>query len=143
MIKYIRPKSLYLAQCDKLISVLYIVINPMLNLLIDSLRNKEVKQGMKRNMKKYIKKSHNELYTTNHIMYVEVKDTVQVSSFYKRIFTGSNLLSFRALLHQLNSLITQLWISRSKYLSCPEISAFTIFYFLFLDSFSSHKVISS
>lgn len=39
---YMRPKSSYLAEKDKLISLFYSVINPMLNPSIYSLRNKEV-----------------------------------------------------------------------------------------------------
>lgn len=45
---YIRPKSLYSAESDKLISLFYAVINPALNPLIYSLRNKEVKGAWKR-----------------------------------------------------------------------------------------------
>ncbi|XP_014927315.1 olfactory receptor 2A12-like [Acinonyx jubatus] len=53
MIRYLRPKSLYSAEGDKLISVFYAVINPMLNPFIYSLRNKEMKEGMKKVMGKY------------------------------------------------------------------------------------------
>ncbi|XP_025775939.1 olfactory receptor 2A12-like [Puma concolor] len=60
MIRYLRPKSLYSAEGDKLISVFYAVINPMLNPFIYSLRNKEMKEGMKKVMGKY------KLKTTNH-----------------------------------------------------------------------------
>lgn len=45
---YMRPKSLYSAESDKLISLFYAVINPALNPLIYSLRNKEVKGAWKR-----------------------------------------------------------------------------------------------
>uniref|UniRef100_A0A8D2ASY5 G-protein coupled receptors family 1 profile domain-containing protein n=1 Tax=Sciurus vulgaris TaxID=55149 RepID=A0A8D2ASY5_SCIVU len=45
---YLRPKSLYPAEGDKLISLLYAVINPMLNPFIYSLRNKEVQGALER-----------------------------------------------------------------------------------------------
>uniref|UniRef100_A0A673TPV6 G-protein coupled receptors family 1 profile domain-containing protein n=1 Tax=Suricata suricatta TaxID=37032 RepID=A0A673TPV6_SURSU len=53
LIRYLRPKSLYSAEGDKLISVFYAVINPMVNPFIYSLRNKEVKEGMKKVMGRY------------------------------------------------------------------------------------------
>ncbi|KAK7821380.1 hypothetical protein U0070_015846 [Myodes glareolus] len=42
LIRFLRPKSLYSAEGDKLISALYAVIGPALNPFIYSLRNKEV-----------------------------------------------------------------------------------------------------
>ncbi|XP_034885217.1 olfactory receptor 2A12-like [Mirounga leonina] len=48
MFTYMRPKSLYSAEGDKLISLFYAVINPALNPLIYSLRNKEVNGALKR-----------------------------------------------------------------------------------------------
>ncbi|XP_022347332.1 olfactory receptor 2A12-like [Enhydra lutris kenyoni] len=48
MFMYMRPKSLYSAEGDKLISLFYAVINPALNPLIYSLRNKEVTGALKR-----------------------------------------------------------------------------------------------
>ncbi|XP_004422956.1 PREDICTED: olfactory receptor 2A12-like [Ceratotherium simum simum] len=48
MFMHMRPKSLYSAQGDKFISLFYAVINPALNPLIYSLRNKEVKGALKR-----------------------------------------------------------------------------------------------
>ncbi|XP_012870892.1 PREDICTED: E3 ubiquitin-protein ligase TRIM58 [Dipodomys ordii] len=48
LIRYLRPKSLYSAERDKLICVFYAVINPMLNPFIYSLRNKEVKGAIAR-----------------------------------------------------------------------------------------------
>ncbi|XP_071064487.1 olfactory receptor 2A12-like [Dasypus novemcinctus] len=48
MFMYMRPKSLYSAEGDKLISLFYAVINPALNPLIYSLRNKEVKGALRR-----------------------------------------------------------------------------------------------
>lgn len=53
VIRYMRPMSLSLAEGDELISVLYAAIIPMLNSFIYSLRNKEVKEGMRRDMEKY------------------------------------------------------------------------------------------
>lgn len=43
---YMRPKSSYSAEKDKLISLFYSVINPMLNPIIYSLRNKDVKEAL-------------------------------------------------------------------------------------------------
>ncbi|XP_012668715.1 olfactory receptor 2A12-like [Otolemur garnettii] len=48
MFMYMRPKSLYSAEGDKLISLFYAVINPALNPLIYSLRNTEVKRAWRR-----------------------------------------------------------------------------------------------
>ncbi|XP_008708096.1 olfactory receptor 2A12-like [Ursus maritimus] len=48
MFMYMRPKSLYSAEGDKLTSLFYAVINPALNPLIYSLRNKEVNEALKR-----------------------------------------------------------------------------------------------
>ncbi|XP_053132972.1 olfactory receptor 2G3-like [Hemicordylus capensis] len=45
---YMRPKSSYSAEKDKLISLFYSVINPMLNPIIYSLRNKDVKEAFMR-----------------------------------------------------------------------------------------------
>lgn len=44
---YVMPKSSYSADQVKVASVIYIVVVPMLNLLICSLRNKEVKEAMR------------------------------------------------------------------------------------------------
>ncbi|XP_029797611.1 olfactory receptor 2A12-like [Suricata suricatta] len=53
MFMYMRPKSLYSAEGDKLISLFYAVINPALNPLIYSLRNKEVKGALKRLLERW------------------------------------------------------------------------------------------
>lgn len=53
LIRYMRPKSFYSAEGDKLISVFYAIIIPTLNPFIYSLRNKEVKEGMRRVMGGY------------------------------------------------------------------------------------------
>ncbi|XP_045857076.1 olfactory receptor 2A12-like [Meles meles] len=53
LIRCMRPKSLYSAEGDKLISVFYAVIIPMLNPFIYSLRNKEFKESIRRVMEKY------------------------------------------------------------------------------------------
>uniref|UniRef100_A0A8C5QZD7 Olfactory receptor n=1 Tax=Leptobrachium leishanense TaxID=445787 RepID=A0A8C5QZD7_9ANUR len=45
---YMRPKSAYSIEQDKLFSVLYTLCIPMLNPVIYSLRNKEVKQALKK-----------------------------------------------------------------------------------------------
>ncbi|XP_007424679.1 olfactory receptor 2G3-like [Python bivittatus] len=46
MFMYMRPKAGYSAEKDKLISLFYSVINPMLNPIIYSLRNKDVKEAL-------------------------------------------------------------------------------------------------
>lgn len=48
MFMYMRPKSSYSPENDKMISVFYGVINPMLNPIIYSFRNKEVKDSLMR-----------------------------------------------------------------------------------------------
>uniref|UniRef100_A0A8D0HJS7 Olfactory receptor n=1 Tax=Sphenodon punctatus TaxID=8508 RepID=A0A8D0HJS7_SPHPU len=52
MFMYMRPKTSYSANRDKLISVFYSVINPMLNPIIYSLRNKDVKEALMKVMGK-------------------------------------------------------------------------------------------
>ena len=47
---YVMPKSSYSAEQNKVVSVFYTVIIPMLNPLIYSLRNKEVKEAMRKLM---------------------------------------------------------------------------------------------
>ncbi|KFO18751.1 olfactory receptor 508 [Fukomys damarensis] len=47
---YVMPKSSYSTDQNKVVSVFYMVVIPMLNPLIYSLRNKEVKQAMKKLM---------------------------------------------------------------------------------------------
>ncbi|XP_042329633.1 olfactory receptor 13A1-like [Sceloporus undulatus] len=44
---YIRPSSVYSLDKDKLVSLLYSVVTPVLNPIIYSLRNKEVKKALK------------------------------------------------------------------------------------------------
>ncbi|XP_034957491.1 olfactory receptor 2G3-like [Zootoca vivipara] len=48
MFMYMRPKSFYSPENDKMISIFYAVINPMLNPIIYSFRNKEVKEALMR-----------------------------------------------------------------------------------------------
>ncbi|XP_066476515.1 olfactory receptor 9G19-like [Tiliqua scincoides] len=50
---YSRPSSSYALQRDKVVSVFYTVVIPMLNPLIYSLRNKEVKDALKKLTKKW------------------------------------------------------------------------------------------
>ncbi|XP_078524999.1 olfactory receptor 5AR1-like [Lissotriton helveticus] len=45
---YLRPRSSYSPERDKVLSVLYTVVTPMLNPLIYSMRNKEVKGALRR-----------------------------------------------------------------------------------------------
>ncbi|XP_040267010.1 olfactory receptor 469-like [Bufo bufo] len=47
MFMYLRPRSAYLPETDKTISVLYTVVTPMLNPFIYSVRNKDVKYTVK------------------------------------------------------------------------------------------------
>uniref|UniRef100_A0A8D0HIY3 Olfactory receptor n=1 Tax=Sphenodon punctatus TaxID=8508 RepID=A0A8D0HIY3_SPHPU len=49
---YLRPASSYSLDTDKVISVFYTVVIPMLNPLIYSLRNKEVKEALKRTVER-------------------------------------------------------------------------------------------
>ncbi|KAG8549076.1 hypothetical protein GDO81_022806 [Engystomops pustulosus] len=49
---YFRPSSLYSAAYDRVISVVYSIITPMLNPFIYSLRNKEVKSAVKKVIKR-------------------------------------------------------------------------------------------
>ncbi|XP_053118535.1 olfactory receptor 10C1-like [Hemicordylus capensis] len=51
---YIRPKSSYSLNVDKLLSLFYAVITPILNPIIYSLRNKEVKQALRKIVMKLI-----------------------------------------------------------------------------------------
>lgn len=48
LVMYLRPQSSYSMEHDKILSVFYNVITPMLNPLIYSLRNKEVKRALKK-----------------------------------------------------------------------------------------------
>ncbi|XP_050183389.1 olfactory receptor 10A4-like [Myiozetetes cayanensis] len=47
-VTYLRPKASYSSSSNKLLSLSYMLMSPMLNPLIYSLRNKEVKQAFKR-----------------------------------------------------------------------------------------------
>ncbi|KAF4016660.1 hypothetical protein G4228_008393 [Cervus hanglu yarkandensis] len=49
---YIRPSSTYSVMKDRVITVIYTVVIPMLNPFIYSLRNKDMKQAMKKLMRK-------------------------------------------------------------------------------------------
>uniref|UniRef100_A0A8C6Y616 Olfactory receptor n=2 Tax=Naja TaxID=8638 RepID=A0A8C6Y616_NAJNA len=54
IITYLRPKSSYSAESDKLLALFYTVVTSMLNPIIYSLRNKEVKVALRRMMKSTI-----------------------------------------------------------------------------------------
>ncbi|MBZ3877838.1 Olfactory receptor 1020 [Sciurus carolinensis] len=51
---YLRPTSSYSMEQDKVVSVFYTVIIPMLNPLIYSLKNKDVKEAVKKILQKHI-----------------------------------------------------------------------------------------
>uniref|UniRef100_A0A8C0YZG1 Olfactory receptor n=1 Tax=Canis lupus familiaris TaxID=9615 RepID=A0A8C0YZG1_CANLF len=51
---YIQPSSQYSVEQEKVVSVFYTLVIPMLNPLIYSLRNKEVKDAVKRILKNYL-----------------------------------------------------------------------------------------
>uniref|UniRef100_A0A8C7E526 Olfactory receptor n=1 Tax=Naja naja TaxID=35670 RepID=A0A8C7E526_NAJNA len=51
---YLRPTSSYAPDTDKIISVFYTVVFPMMNPLIYSLRNKEVKDAWKKTLKRNV-----------------------------------------------------------------------------------------
>uniref|UniRef100_A0A8C3EZ09 Olfactory receptor n=1 Tax=Chrysemys picta bellii TaxID=8478 RepID=A0A8C3EZ09_CHRPI len=48
MVMYLRPRSIHTTENDKLLSLFYTVVTPMLNPVIYSLRNKEVKGALRR-----------------------------------------------------------------------------------------------
>ncbi|XP_069098397.1 olfactory receptor 1G1-like [Pleurodeles waltl] len=51
---YIRPASTYSLQKDKVVSVMYTVVTPLVNPFIYSLRNKKVKEAMQRLLKRQL-----------------------------------------------------------------------------------------
>ncbi|XP_023966614.1 olfactory receptor 10A2-like [Chrysemys picta bellii] len=51
---YLQPKSSYSPERDKFLSLFYTVITPMLNPIIYSLRNKEVKKALRRTLKRHL-----------------------------------------------------------------------------------------
>ncbi|XP_066485467.1 olfactory receptor 10C1-like [Tiliqua scincoides] len=51
---YLRPKSSYVPSTDKLLSLFYAVVTPLLNPVIYSLRNQEFKGAIKKLWKKYL-----------------------------------------------------------------------------------------
>ncbi|CAM4571025.1 unnamed protein product [Caretta caretta] len=54
---YLRPTSSYSMDTDKVASVFYAVVIPILNPLIYSLRNKEVKDALRKTMNKFLSNS--------------------------------------------------------------------------------------
>ncbi|XP_073466372.1 olfactory receptor 5AR1-like isoform X1 [Aquarana catesbeiana] len=55
MFMYMRPRSTYSAEIDKTVSIFYTAVTPMLNPIIYSMRNKDVKNCNKINVKKSLK----------------------------------------------------------------------------------------
>ncbi|KAM5225821.1 olfactory receptor 5AP2-like [Hipposideros larvatus] len=51
---YLRPTSSYSMEQDKIVSVFYTVVIPMLNPLIYSLKNKDVKEALKKTFQKHV-----------------------------------------------------------------------------------------
>uniref|UniRef100_A0A8C6E2X2 Olfactory receptor n=1 Tax=Moschus moschiferus TaxID=68415 RepID=A0A8C6E2X2_MOSMO len=51
---YLRPTSLYSSDKDRLVAVTYTVITPLLNPLVYTLRNKEVKTALKKVLSRYL-----------------------------------------------------------------------------------------
>ncbi|XP_008562373.1 PREDICTED: olfactory receptor 5AP2-like [Galeopterus variegatus] len=51
---YLRPSSSYSMEQDKIVSVFYTIVIPMLNPLIYSLKNKDVKEALKKILQKHI-----------------------------------------------------------------------------------------
>ncbi|XP_053120593.1 olfactory receptor 10C1-like [Hemicordylus capensis] len=51
---YLRPRSCYLPSVDKLLSLFYAIVTPLLNPVIYSLRNKEFKGALRKLLKKYL-----------------------------------------------------------------------------------------
>ncbi|NWU73472.1 O10A4 protein, partial [Pterocles burchelli] len=58
IVTYLRPKAHYSSSSNKLLSLSYTLMSPMMNPLIYSLRNKEVKQALKRLIAKNITMCH-------------------------------------------------------------------------------------
>ncbi|KAM6308934.1 LOW QUALITY PROTEIN: olfactory receptor 10A4-like [Aegotheles albertisi] len=54
IVTYLRPKAFYSSSSNKLLSLFYTLMSPMMNPLIYSLRNKKVKQALKRLITKNI-----------------------------------------------------------------------------------------
>ncbi|XP_063295409.1 olfactory receptor 5AP2-like [Pelobates fuscus] len=49
MFMYLRPRSIYSPEIDKTVSIIYTAVTPMLNPIIYSIRNKDVKGSIRRN----------------------------------------------------------------------------------------------
>jgi olfactory receptor len=50
---YVRPSSSYALEHDMIVSIFYIIVIPMLNPIIYSLRNKDVKETAQRLVERY------------------------------------------------------------------------------------------
>ncbi|XP_075700700.1 olfactory receptor 5V1-like [Rhinoderma darwinii] len=52
MFMHLRPRSSYSPEQDRIVSILYTVVTPMLNPIIYSIRNKDIKESIKKTMSK-------------------------------------------------------------------------------------------
>ncbi|KAG8544734.1 hypothetical protein GDO81_021991 [Engystomops pustulosus] len=52
MFMHLRPRSSYSPEQDRIVSILYTVVTPMLNPMIYSIRNKDIKKSIKKTMRK-------------------------------------------------------------------------------------------
>ncbi|XP_055990344.1 olfactory receptor 5AL1-like [Sorex fumeus] len=77
---YLQPKKSNPQDTDKIASVFYVVVIPMLNPLIYSLRNKEVKNALKRIMEKVCS-------TIKTLTYIKVKKHLVLNTFTKQSMT--------------------------------------------------------
>ncbi|XP_073466653.1 olfactory receptor 5G9-like [Aquarana catesbeiana] len=70
MFMYLRPRSTYSAEIDKTVSILYTVVTPMLNPIIYSMRNKDVKDTITKQSKQEINISNGKGYLgTMHFIF--------------------------------------------------------------------------
>ncbi|XP_029431458.1 olfactory receptor 5B21-like [Rhinatrema bivittatum] len=76
---YLRPSSSYSVEQDRVASVFYTMVIPMLNPLIYSLRNKEVKAVLRKIIKSYSK------LVTNYFQFMKCSQTVCLNHFHSEL----------------------------------------------------------